>query len=163
MTEPSETLPSCAHQRVLHKTSEFIVIVFYILAWILQRYVPLEMKISGYVRVVGCLWSLGGAGLIRWVHVEMDRHSQRHEPGFPTTKLIQSGPFRWSRNPTYTAFVFFIIPGSGFLLQNMWILWLWPLSGIAFYYIMIREEEDYLNQRFGAQWRNYCQKTRRWI
>lgn len=163
---------TCAHNRVVWRTSEFIGIVFYLLAWLLQRYFPLrafpsintEIRSSIVLSLLGYILLAAGAGVIVWVHKEMKRHQQPTEPGLPTTKLLQSGPFRWSRNPTYSAIVVLFVPGSGILLRNLWIWYLWwPLSPLAFYWVMIRDEEDYLSDQFGAEWTKYCQKTRRWI
>ena len=34
---------------------------------------------------------------------------------------------------------------------------------LAFWYILIRDEEEYLQIKFLEEWVEYCQTTRRWI
>ena len=169
--DSKRTFSKSAHPRVLHKTSEFILVVYYFAVWILQHFVPLPFKshplhaLRPITRI--CLgWLLGIAGviLIGWLRIEMKRYSQPTQPGKLTTRLIRTGPFRYSRNPTYLAFVAFVVPGSGFLFPNILYIWLlWPLLVVAFYGVLIRDEEEYLNRLFGVQWRNYCHQTHRWI
>jgi protein-S-isoprenylcysteine O-methyltransferase Ste14 len=41
--------------------------------------------------------------------------------GLPTTAIVQTGPYRRSRNPIYVAFAL-IHAGTGLCLDSMWIL-----------------------------------------
>ena len=168
MVQPSASRKA-AHPRALHKTSEFILLVYCGTVLALHRYAPI--KISPLQRMhptlrIGVGWLLGilGAALIVWLRLEMKRYAQPTQPGKPTTRLITTGPFRYSRNPTYLSFVALVVPGIGLLCPNNGYIWIvWPVLVLAFYGVMIKDEEEYLNEVFGIEWRNYCHQTRRWV
>ena len=75
-------------------------------------------------------------------------------------RLVTSGPYTIVRNPMYLGT--FLI-GSGFVLVA-WPWWVWPLFA-GFFYIRFKKqilsEEAILEKAFGAEYRNYCQKTPR--
>ena len=152
-----------AHAPRLYKTSEFIGIVLLISSLTLQRLFPWSLSRSPLWNWIGISLLVAGLVIIRLVHRELNRFSQPHFPGIPTTKLVQSGPFRWSRNPTYAAIVMLIIPGSGLLLRNLWVFALMPPTILAFYLSQIKDEEIYLKRVFGEEWEHYCERTPRWL
>jgi len=69
--------------------------------------------------------------------------------------LITTGPYRFSRNPLYLSGNVFIFLGTSLILGTLGHL---PLVNF-----MIRREERQLEQSFGDTWREYAQRTRRWI
>jgi protein-S-isoprenylcysteine O-methyltransferase Ste14 len=151
---------SSAHAAVFYKTSEFLGNLHFLSAWILQRWKPYTLEQRTVFRVAGALILLAGIVLLRRVHAELNRYSQPHAPGVPTTKLISTGPFHYSRNPTYAAISFLVVPALGLLLRNMWIIFLLPAHMIAVYFVLIRDEESYLRTKFGSEWDRYCNTTR---
>jgi protein-S-isoprenylcysteine O-methyltransferase Ste14 len=80
----------------------------------------------------------------------------------PTTMIVRTGPYRFSRNPIYLAFS---------LLQlgiSMWVNSVWLLATLAgavalIHYVVIPKEEQYLERRFGAQYLDYKASVRRWL
>lgn len=155
-----------AHAPKVYKTSEFIGIIILALALTLQYSFPwniLSENSALLVNSTGTLFLLLGIAILRWTHWELKRYNQPHAPGVPTTKLIQSGPFYWSRNPIYTAIVLLVVPGLGLLLRNVWIFFLLPVTVAAFYLVMIQEEEKYLKHTFEGEWEAYRAKTPCWI
>lgn len=157
---------TAAHGATVFKTSEFLGIVLFITATILQRTFPLDafsLSPSSLLNVTGVVLILTGVVILRLTHRELGRFEQPHAPGIPTTRLIQSGPFRWSRNPTYAAILLVMVPGIGLLLRNPWAVLLMPATGVAFHFVLIREEELYLRQIFRGEWEDYCMRTPRWI
>jgi protein-S-isoprenylcysteine O-methyltransferase Ste14 len=152
-----------AHAAVFYKTSEFLGILHFLSAWILQRWIPYTFEQRPILRVAGALILLAGIVLLRLVHAELNRYSQPHAPGVPTTRLIDSGPFRYSRNPTYAAIGFLVVPALALLLCNLWIIFLLPANMIAVYFVLIRDEELFLQTKFGSEWDRYFSTTRRWI
>ena len=179
---------SAAHALNPFRTSEFLGVLLWATAAALKRFFPLltkfrldeeEGEVPWQLRLQrpsssgGCavpLEKLGGIALvaagtaaIKWVHLEMGKHEQTRQPGSPTTRLIRTGPFRWSRNPTYAAIVFLVMPGLGVALQNLWMLALVPVAVVLFYYVMVAEEEAYLKGKFGDEWDSYRAITPRWI
>src|SRR5262245_38553319 len=80
----------------------------------------------------------------------------------PTTVIVRSGPYRFSRNPIYLAF------SLGQLGIAIWIDSLWLLATLVgavalMHYVVIRREEQYLERRFGAQYLTYKASARRWL
>jgi protein-S-isoprenylcysteine O-methyltransferase Ste14 len=163
MMAPSE---SSAHAAVFYQTSEFLGIIHLIFAWSVQRLIPLRAfdPFSTFGRqVVGSLLIGVGAVVLRFVQTELAKNDQPRQPGLPTTKLVTSGVFGYSRHPTYSAILLLITPGLGLVLGNPWAIWTIPLSVIAFYYVMVRPEEAYLHSNFPDEYKRYCSETRRWI
>lgn len=152
-----------AHAAVFYKTSELLGILHFLFAWILQLWIPCSLRQRTVFRVASALTLLAGIGLLQLVHAELNRYSQPHAPGIPTTRLINTEPFRYSRNPTYAAINFLVVPALGLLLQNLWIIFLLPGNMIAVYFVLIRDEEAYLQTKFGSEWDRYLSTTRRWI
>ena len=78
-----------------------------------------------------------------------------------STSLIDSGPFRFSRNPVYLAGA--LLHGGIALLANA----LWPLilllPALLVVNRLIKREEAYLSRRFGVEYQAYCRRVRRWL
>jgi protein-S-isoprenylcysteine O-methyltransferase Ste14 len=77
-------------------------------------------------------------------------------------KLVNHGPFAWSRNPLYVGnFVIWmgVITISG-------ALWFLPVAAILFaieYFYIVRYEEGVLESIFGREYLEYKQRTPRWF
>jgi protein-S-isoprenylcysteine O-methyltransferase Ste14 len=84
------------------------------------------------------------------------------EPWQPTTFIIQSGIFRFSRNPIYLAFGIATL-GSGMMLNSWWgIAAVLPLVYLL-QQLVIRREETYLEAKFGDSYLAYKRRVRRWL
>lgn len=77
------------------------------------------------------------------------------------TALVQHGLFRVSRNPIFLGMRFNLL-GFFFVLPNAATLLILVLGEILVQ-IQVRLEEEYLRQRHGENYQNYCRQTRRWI
>lgn len=154
-----------AHRGVFYKTSEFIGLVQVLAAGICQLERPWTVvpAMVIWARIVGMLLVLTGTLVLRLTHRELGHYAQPHQPGLPTSCLVQTGPFYYSRNPTYTAILLSIAPGIGLIWNNAYVLLSLPLCAVIFYVWLIREEEAYLRTRFGKEWHDYCSRTRRWL
>jgi protein-S-isoprenylcysteine O-methyltransferase Ste14 len=75
--------------------------------------------------------------------------------------LITTGPYRWVRHPFYVAAFFGILGVS--LMAASWFLLL--VGGFVFLllYIRTRIEEEKLVERFGSEYRDYMERTGRFI
>ena len=80
----------------------------------------------------------------------------------PTTVIVRTGPYRFSRNPIYLAFS---------LLQlgiAIWVNSLWRLATLVgavalMHFVVIPKEEQYLERKFGAEYLDYKAPVRRWL
>ncbi len=103
-----------------------------------------------------------GLGLILWSIVWFRRQQTPIQPHRTPKSLIIGGPYRFTRNPIYLAFVlqvvafaFFIGSPLGLLVAGV----LWRILERRF----IIEEERRLVETFGPDAETYLHKTRRWL
>ena len=78
------------------------------------------------------------------------------------SRIVSTGLFRLSRNPMYLALLLVLI-GWGLWLGNLLgavLIALWVLYITEF---QIKPEEQALREKFGAEYEDYCRRTRRWI
>lgn len=73
---------------------------------------------------------------------------------YNSDQLMTSGMFALVRNPIYSAWLVFIIPGLA-LLGRSWPLLLTPVLGYAVFKRLIHREDGYLRQRFGKTYLDY--------
>jgi protein-S-isoprenylcysteine O-methyltransferase Ste14 len=112
---------------------------------------------AGGLIVAGALLGLG-----LWSVVIMRRTGQTENPWKPTTEIVESGPFRLTRNPMYLQMVLICI-GLAVMLMNVWILLLTPVCAWVLHRYAILPEEAYLEGKFGETYRAYKRRVRRWI
>ena len=79
----------------------------------------------------------------------------------PTTCIVRTGPFRFSRNPIYLSF-FVLQLGIALWSASLWIMaTLIPAAVLVS--LVVRREERYLESKFGPQYAGYRQSVRRWL
>ncbi len=77
---------------------------------------------------------------------------------YKTRRLCTSGPFALCRHPVYASWVVFILPGISLLLDS----WLFLLSPLVLYAAVVKsapEEERYLEDLFGDEYRVYQERV----
>lgn len=80
----------------------------------------------------------------------------------PTTSIVWTGPYRFSRNPIYLAF-FALQLGIALWIGSIWMaLTLIPAAALVSR-VVVRREERYLESRFGQQYSRYRDSVRRWL
>ncbi len=84
------------------------------------------------------------------------------DPMKPTTTLVTTGVFRWSRNPTYLGLTL-AYAGIALVGNSVWPLVLLPFVLALFQRRVIRREERYLARVFGPTYEAYARRVRRWI
>ncbi len=80
----------------------------------------------------------------------------------PTTAIVQSGPYRFSRNPIYLAFTLFVL-GIACWVNSIWLLGTLCAAVLLMSAVVIPREERYLARRFDLEYREYKAKVRRWL
>lgn len=80
----------------------------------------------------------------------------------PTTVIVRTGPYRFSRNPIYLAFSLFEI-GIAICANSLWLLATLAGAMLLMNQVVIRREERYLEQKFGEQYLDYKATVRRWL
>ena len=101
------------------------------------------------------------AGLVLMAKL-FKRHETAVEPWESTSKIISTGPYRYSRNPIYIIACGVPI-GLGIVFNTYWALFAFIPALIVVYYTAIKKEEKYLETKFGQDYLDYKAKVRRWL
>lgn len=83
-------------------------------------------------------------------------------PFKPTTSIVSSGPFGFTRNPLYLAMALMYLGLT--LLANTW--WCLPLLVpvlLLIHFGVVVREERYLERKFGDSYRDYRLRVRRYL
>jgi protein-S-isoprenylcysteine O-methyltransferase Ste14 len=80
----------------------------------------------------------------------------------PTTALVRTGPYRFTRNPIYLAFSLFQL-GIAMMADSVWLLATLAGAVALMHTVVIRREEEYLERKFGAEYRDYKASVPRWL
>ncbi len=79
-----------------------------------------------------------------------------------STTIVRTGPYRFSRNPIYLAFILFVL-GLSVWLNNAWLLvTLVPAVGVIAI-VVIPREERFLESNFKEDYLRYKATVRRWL
>jgi protein-S-isoprenylcysteine O-methyltransferase Ste14 len=80
----------------------------------------------------------------------------------PTTVIVRTGPYRFSRNPIYLAFSLFQL-GIASWVNSVWLIATLIAAVALMASVVIPREERYLERRFGADYLDYKRSVRRWL
>ena len=131
----------------------------YGLSWLLAlRFVPASWPniwIGAGVFAIGGGFAFWSFRQFKEFHGDVDTHT-------PSSALVDTGPFAFSRNPIYCGMVLGIA-GAAIAADTLWII-----LGLAIWYPVMRygvigREEAYLERRFGAPYLDYKSRVRRWL
>ena len=142
-----------------------IALATILLGGVLDRVWPIDLGVvlSAPIRYgIGGLVVTCALTLASWAIVHFRRSGQNEKPWTPTTAIVGSGPYRFTRNPMYLGMVLLCV-GAAILLASEWILALTPVCALALYLFAIRPEEAYLESKFGEGYRAYKRRVRRWL
>lgn len=139
-----------------------IYVVIFGLGLLLHQVVPLTFLPALPAQVAALLFLGGGVLLIGWSNMLFRRAHTSLIPIKPTTALVVSGVYHLTRNPMYLGLLCMYI-ALALWFSLAWALLLVPLVMLAVQRLVIVKEERYLEQKFGAVYRQYCNQVRRWI
>jgi protein-S-isoprenylcysteine O-methyltransferase Ste14 len=111
---------------------------------------------------LGAILVLGGLALLLLGARRFRAAGTNIPPTLPTTALVVTGPYRWSRNPLYVAMILIYL-GLALAARSSWALVLVVPLVILLNYGVVRREEAYLERKFGADYRTYRARVRRWV
>lgn len=114
--------------------------------------------------MLGLLLAACGAALDLAGLLQFRRARTTVNPLKPATSkaLVTSGVYRISRNPMYAGMLL-LLGGWGLYLGNLLALAGLPLFVTTLTRLQILPEERILQRLFGDEYRNYCQRVRRWL
>jgi protein-S-isoprenylcysteine O-methyltransferase Ste14 len=131
------------------------------LGYLLDKYLPWALVLPG--RLPAAVFLLAAAFLVMgWALWAFRRHQTTVLPHKANRALITDGPFRYTRNPIYLAFLL-LQAAVALALANAWLLLLLPVTWACLRYRVIKLEEAYLARRYGKVFTAYCARVRRWL
>ncbi len=120
---------------------------------------PLPLEVSRWLGMVPCCVS---AVISFWAAIIMWRARTPLRPTLPVTALVTHGPFHFTRNPLYLSLTMLYV-GITLQFDALWpLVTLLPALAVVHRRIILREEE-YLEAKFGDEYRTYKTRVRRWI
>jgi protein-S-isoprenylcysteine O-methyltransferase Ste14 len=136
-----------------------------LVAWALERWDPFVWFNDVLALVphwVGLAAFSAGLALDLWAFFTLRRSATTVLPTAKSRVLVRTGPYRFSRNPIYLGNTLAML-GLALALRWGWLVLLVPVTMTAVNWLAISREEHHLDIRFGAEWRAYAAKVRRWL
>ena len=128
----------------------------------LDYVVPLTLGLGSWSVYLGTGITLASIFSIGYISRLFKRNKTEIEPWKTTSKIITSGPYKWSRNPIYVLFCGVPI-GLGIAFETYWALLAFIPALIIVYVTAVKREEKYLETKFGQEYLDYKAKVRRWL
>jgi protein-S-isoprenylcysteine O-methyltransferase Ste14 len=129
------------------------------LNWLLPLpFLPADLP----ARWLGAMVFVLALALAAWAIVTITRAGSNVPTNLPTTSIVESGPYRFTRNPIYLG-MFLGLIGLGIAFDNLWLpMMLVPFASVVRYGV-VACEEAYLERKFGDVYRGYRSRVPRWL
>lgn len=129
----------------------------------LQRVVSLPfVPASVPVGWVGGMVFVLALALLAWAITAITRAGSNVPTNMPTTTTVQTGPYRFTRNPIYLG-MFLGLVGLAIAFDSLWLLGTLVAFALVIRYGVVAREEAYLERKFGDAYRHYRTRVRRWL
>jgi protein-S-isoprenylcysteine O-methyltransferase Ste14 len=100
--------------------------------------------------------------LVAWAISTMTRAGSNVPTRLPTTTIVETGPYHFTRNPIYLGMVLGLI-GLAIAFNSLWLLVTLVPFALVIRYGVIAREEAYLERKFGEVYLAYKSRVRRWL
>ena len=111
---------------------------------------------------LGAAFVVAGAIACAVAQVTLVRRGTNIVPTKPTIALATDGIYRFTRNPIYVGGLLGMI-GIALAFNVVWLLPLLVPSLLALHFGVIRREEQYLEAKFGDEYRRYRARVPRYL
>ena len=119
---------------------------------------PADLPAGG----LGAMVFVLALALFAWAIVTITRVGSNVPTNLPTTTIVESGPYRFTRNPIYLG-MFLGLIGLAIAFDNLWLLMMLVPFALVIRYGVVAREETYLERKFGDVYRRYHTRVRRWL
>src|SRR5262245_42720269 len=92
--------------------------------------------------------------LFAWAIATITRSGSNVPTSLPTTTIVETGPYRFTRNPIYLGMVLGLI-SLAIAFNSLWLLLTLVPFALAIRYSVVAREEAYLERKFGEAYRRY--------
>ena len=139
-----------------------IYLAFLAVGLLLDYLFPVPVLPNSIQYAVGFGISIASGLIMPFVLLRFKKANTNFDPGKPTTRIITTGPYRYSRNPSYVSLTMLYL-GIAIAADSVWVLaGLIPALVVMHYGVILREEE-YLEAKFGEEYLRYKNTVRRWL
>ena len=114
----------------------------------------IRIEISWELAKIGSGIATLGIFIILLAHYSLKRAGTNIKPTRPTTKIVSTGIYAFSRNPIYTALCL-ILMGIGIHENSVIILASIIPFMVMLHWSVIQKEEMYLERKFGEEYLQY--------
>ena len=136
-------------------------------AWLLETKVVRLRLIggnanTGIIEILGTVLIVLGLMLSFWGMLTFAQAKTAILPMRPATRIVDHGPYSFTRNPMYVGMSLAYL-GGALVLNSVWTIILFPIVIALLLRLVILREERYLSSAFGAEYDDYRKRVRRWI
>jgi protein-S-isoprenylcysteine O-methyltransferase Ste14 len=100
--------------------------------------------------------------LLAWAIATMTGAGSSVPTSLPTTTIVETGPYRFTRNPIYLGMCLGLV-GLAIAFNSLWLLGALVPFALVIRYGVVAREEVYLESKFGDAYRHYRARVRRWL
>jgi protein-S-isoprenylcysteine O-methyltransferase Ste14 len=128
----------------------------------LNHWLPVVRLVPAPWNLIGWAVVAKGVVIILWAWSLFKRTGTGIKPFSPSTALVVSGPYRFSRNPMYLGMATLLL-GAAVVMGS-----LTPFVGPVLFVLIItfrfiRFEEQHMERAFGADYLDMKKRVRRWL
>ena len=122
-----------------------------------MRFIPNAVAVATGAAVVAA-----SVALVLLAVRDIKRAGTAFDSRKPTTAIVTSGVYRFTRNPVYFSMILLVV-GVGLMLNSPLALLFAIPTGSALCLTAIRPEEQYLQGKFDREYRDYRDAVPRWL
>ncbi len=123
---------------------------------------PFSLPQGWALRAVAAVALVGGVLLALTALAQIKKAHTTPDLSQPSTALVRTGPYRFTRNPIYLGFLLIYL-GFTLLAGTLWGILLSPFLIWTVTHTVIHAEEAYLESKFGDEYRAYAARVRQWL
>jgi len=140
----------------------FIFLLSILIGLGLQRFWPMSVVPATLALPLGVASIVFALVLVILGFRELRRHKTTIRPDEPSSAIVKTGPYRFTRNPLYVSLSALQL-GIGLWTNILWVVVMLIPVWIVMTTQVIAREEAYLERAFGEEYSSYKASVRRWI